>query len=191
MHMPNLVTIHQFILKILNGNKILTLIKCHNSVIKFWHLSKTIKSHNSVTNGWKLTLNNHNLDLVNINAYAKFDQIPSIHSQDTEWKRKVMDKITDNLKPLSLYLPILCMWGYKNKSTWAHSKLRSAITSVQEDQSLLSQCIKCLFVSYLHCIRVPSKLFRLCRCTGWSESSLGRQDILLVLLCSSSNVYGP
>ena len=26
--------------------------------------------------------NNHNLDLVNINAYAKFGQIPSIHSQD-------------------------------------------------------------------------------------------------------------
>ena len=31
--------------------------------------------------------NNPNLDLVNTNAYAKFCQIPSIHSQDIEWKR--------------------------------------------------------------------------------------------------------
>ena len=31
--------------------------------------------------------NNTNLDLVNINAYAKLGQIPSICSQDTEWKQ--------------------------------------------------------------------------------------------------------
>ena len=31
--------------------------------------------------------NNTNLDLVNINAYAKFGQNPSIRSQDLEWKR--------------------------------------------------------------------------------------------------------
>ena len=31
--------------------------------------------------------NNPNLDLVNINAYAEFGQIPSIRSQDIEQKR--------------------------------------------------------------------------------------------------------
>ena len=31
--------------------------------------------------------NNPNLDLVNINAYAKFGQIPSIHSQVIEQKQ--------------------------------------------------------------------------------------------------------
>ena len=31
--------------------------------------------------------NNPNLDVVNINAYAKFGQIPSICSQDIERKR--------------------------------------------------------------------------------------------------------
>ena len=31
--------------------------------------------------------NNPKLDLVNINAYAKFDPIPSISSQDIKWKR--------------------------------------------------------------------------------------------------------
>ena len=31
--------------------------------------------------------NNPNLDLVNVNAYAKFDQIPSIRSPDIEPKR--------------------------------------------------------------------------------------------------------
>ena len=34
-----------------------------------------------------MTFNNPNLDLVNINAYAKFGQTPSILSQDIEWKR--------------------------------------------------------------------------------------------------------
>ena len=31
--------------------------------------------------------NKPNLDLGNINVYAKSGQIPSIHSQDIEWKR--------------------------------------------------------------------------------------------------------
>ena len=31
--------------------------------------------------------NNPNLDVFNIIAYAKFGQIPSIISQDIEWKR--------------------------------------------------------------------------------------------------------
>ena len=46
-----------------------------------------IKGYNSVVNFHKLLWNNSNLDLVKINAYAKFDQIPSIHSQDTEQKQ--------------------------------------------------------------------------------------------------------
>ena len=57
-----------------------------NSVIKNEILIE-IRGHNSLTNLRKLTLNNHNLDLVNINAYAKFGQIPSIRSQDIERKR--------------------------------------------------------------------------------------------------------
>ena len=31
--------------------------------------------------------NNPNLDLVNINAYAKLGQIPSIRAQDIVWKQ--------------------------------------------------------------------------------------------------------
>ena len=34
----------------------------------------------------KLTRNNPNLKLIKVNAYAKFDQIPSIRSQDNECK---------------------------------------------------------------------------------------------------------
>ena len=75
----NLVKFHQFVLKILSGNEILTSIKDHSSVI---HLRK-------------LTCNNPNLDLVN--AYSKFGQIPSIRSQDIEHKRSRSDVITDNL----------------------------------------------------------------------------------------------
>ena len=71
MHMQNLVKFHLIVLKILSGNEILT----------------SIKGHNSVINLQKLTCNNPNLDLVNINAYAKVGQLPSIRSQDIEWKR--------------------------------------------------------------------------------------------------------
>ena len=45
------------------------------------------KGHNSVVNLRKLTNNNPNPDLVKINAYAKFDQIPSICLQDIEQKQ--------------------------------------------------------------------------------------------------------
>ena len=76
MHMQNLDKFHQFVLKILSGNEIRTSIKGHNSVINFQ----------------KLTLNNPNLDLVNINAYAKFGQIPFIRSQDIERKRNSIIK---------------------------------------------------------------------------------------------------
>ena len=66
MHMQNLVTFHQieFVLNILSENEILT----------------SIKGHNYVINLLKMTHNDPNLDLVNINAYAKFGQIPSIRS---------------------------------------------------------------------------------------------------------------
>ena len=42
------------------------------------------QGHNCVVNLRKLTCNNPNLDLVRVNAYAKFNQIPSICSQDIE-----------------------------------------------------------------------------------------------------------
>ena len=35
--------------------------------------------------------NNPNLYVVKVNAYAKFDQVPSIHSQDIEWKQNSDD----------------------------------------------------------------------------------------------------
>ena len=43
--------------------------------------------HNSVINFLKLTCNNTNVDVVNINVYAKLGQIPSIRSQDIEQKQ--------------------------------------------------------------------------------------------------------
>ena len=66
MHLQNLVKFHQFVLKILSGNEIPT----------------SIKDYNSVINSQRLMHNNPNLDVFNINAYAKFGQIPSIVSQD-------------------------------------------------------------------------------------------------------------
>ena len=57
--------------KILSGNDILMIIKGHNPVI----------------NLRKLTRKNANLEVVKVKAYAKFDQIPSIRSQDIERKR--------------------------------------------------------------------------------------------------------
>ena len=71
MHMQHLVKIDQFVLKILSGNEILTSIKSHNSVIKLR----------------KLTRNNPNPDLDNINAYVNFGKISSMFSQDIERKR--------------------------------------------------------------------------------------------------------
>ena len=60
-----------FVLKILNGNKILAL----------------IKGHYTGTNVRKKTANNPNIDLVSINSYIKFGQNLSICSQDIERKR--------------------------------------------------------------------------------------------------------
>ena len=48
----------------------------------------SIKGHNCITNWWKLTCNNPNGDLININAYTNLGENPSICSQDTEQNRK-------------------------------------------------------------------------------------------------------
>ena len=55
--------------------------------------------------------NNPNLDLVNINASAKFGQIPSFCSQDIEWKWSFNDGIMDNPKTVYPRAPILPMQG--------------------------------------------------------------------------------
>ena len=77
----------QFILKLLSRNEILT----------------SIKGHNSIINLRKLVYNNPNPDLVNINAYAKFGHIPSIHSQDIERKRNY-DKNHGSSRAIALLL---------------------------------------------------------------------------------------
>ena len=58
MCIQNLVKFCPFVVKILSRNKILT----------------SIKGRNSVTNVRKITVNNPNLDLVNMNVYTKFGQ---------------------------------------------------------------------------------------------------------------------
>ena len=65
LHTQNFIKILQFVLKILNGNKILT----------------SIKGHNSVKNNLWLSI-----PFVNINAFTKFYQNPSIGPQDIEYK---------------------------------------------------------------------------------------------------------
>ena len=69
--MKNLVKFYEIVLKILNGNEILT----------------SIKGHKSVINLQKLTRKNPNPDLVTYNAYPNFCQIPSIRSINIERKR--------------------------------------------------------------------------------------------------------
>ena len=110
MHLQNLVKLHQFVLKILSGNEIPTyimghnnpnldlvismhmqkLVKLHQFVLKILSGNKIptyIKGHNTVINLQKSMCNNPNLDVFNINAFAKSGQISSTISQDTEWKR--------------------------------------------------------------------------------------------------------
>ena len=68
---------------------------------KFCHQNEfliSIRDHNSLPNLWKLMLNKPNLDFVNINECAKFGRIPSICSQDIEWKRSWNQGMMDNLK---------------------------------------------------------------------------------------------
>ena len=71
MCIQNLVGFCQFVLKILSGNEILTLIKGHNSI-------KILG---------KMTGNNPKLDLVNVDVHTKFGRILSMRSQDIERKR--------------------------------------------------------------------------------------------------------
>ena len=61
----------QFVLKLLSGNEILG----------------NIKDNYSGTNVRKMTCDNPNEDLVNMNAYVKFGEILSISSQDFERNR--------------------------------------------------------------------------------------------------------
>ena len=71
MCIQNLVGFCQYVLKILSGNEILTVIKGHNSV-------KILR---------KMTGNNPKLDPVNDDVHTKFGPILSIRSQDIERKR--------------------------------------------------------------------------------------------------------
>ena len=70
MCIQNLVSICQFVLKILSKNQILTSIKGHNS---FANLRKTM-------------IYDTNIDLVNDNVYTKFGLNRSIRFQDIEQK---------------------------------------------------------------------------------------------------------
>ena len=70
--MPSSKDIEQENLKTLSSNKVLT----------------SIKGHNPVKNEQKITVNNPNIEIVNINAYTKFGEILSICSPDIECKRK-------------------------------------------------------------------------------------------------------
>ena len=68
MCIQNLVGFCQFVLKILSGNEILTLI-------------------NSIKILGKMMGNNPKLDLVNVDVHTKFGRILSMRSQDIERKR--------------------------------------------------------------------------------------------------------
>ena len=85
MHMQNLAKFHRFILKILSGNKILT----------------SIKGHKSVINLRKLMFNNSNLYLVNIYVLPKLGQIPSIPSIDIGRKQN-SGKYHGSSRPITL-----------------------------------------------------------------------------------------
>ena len=71
MLLQNFIKIHQLVHKILSINKI----------------SASIKGHNSVENEQKILFNHPNLQLVNINAYTKFERNPQINSQGIEHKQ--------------------------------------------------------------------------------------------------------
>ena len=63
--------------------------------------------------------------------------------------------------------------------TCAQQRLRSALASAKSDKSLCCPHEETLGLS-LPIKRTAKTLIRLCRCPGWSESSLGAQVILLV-----------
>ena len=71
MCIQNLVTLCQFVLEIMSGNKILTSIKGRNSL-------KILQ---------KMTGSDPKLDHVNVDVHTKFVQILSIRSRDIERKQ--------------------------------------------------------------------------------------------------------
>ena len=71
MHLQNFIKIHQLVHKILSIKEI----------------SISIKDHNSVENEQNTLFNHPNLNLVNINAFTKFDRNQQINSQDIEHKQ--------------------------------------------------------------------------------------------------------
>ena len=58
-----------------------------HKMLRINEISTSIKGHNSVENERKILYHHPNLQLVNINAYTKFDQNPQINSQDIEHKQ--------------------------------------------------------------------------------------------------------
>ena len=64
----------------------------------------------------------------------------------------------------------------------------SAQASTQADQSLRCPHLEAFGQVLRYPYSSQRRLTRLGRCTGWSESSLGAQIILLVLLCFCSNL---
>ena len=64
LHIPNLVKFHHFVSKILSKNEKVKSIKGHNSNLR------------------KMTNNNPNLHLVDINGHTKFGQILSIGAEN-------------------------------------------------------------------------------------------------------------
>ena len=71
MCIQKLVKFCPLVLKILSGNEILT----------------SIKGRNSVANLRNLTLNNPDVDTINVNVYTKFGKILSIGSKGIERKQ--------------------------------------------------------------------------------------------------------
>ena len=76
--MQNLIKFHQSLYKILSGNGILTISKCHKAVVNR-----------------KCICNTPNLDLFKVNASAKVDHISSIRSEDVQRNRN----FDDNQRP--------------------------------------------------------------------------------------------
>ena len=95
MYIQNLIKIHQFVHKILSENKILTITKGKNCVVYLC----------------KLACGNPNLDLVNVYAYAKFDLIPSIPSEDIEQKQSLNDRKNHRQAENSIPHPQTICWG--------------------------------------------------------------------------------
>ena len=72
----------------------------------------SIKGCNSATNFLKMTLYNHNLDLINVNVDTKFGLILFIHCQDIE-QNEILTSIKgrDSVANLSM---IMCIQNMRN-----------------------------------------------------------------------------